>query len=668
MEDINAQTESIIEIIKSVDLGKIMLPEFQRDFRWELEQTYDLFDSLARGIFIGTIIYGKPSFAISCREIDTRPRRGRGSRAKLQIEHFSDQLINKKVQSENFRLILDGQQRVTSLYRAIHGIDKVFLIVRTTLDGDSLEDYLDYFAGEERVDRICISLHDAFLSDVENWRESKQAEQFKKSKFYIAHESEWSQIEFDRAFEIYLQANKFLKDLLKKEKLVAYYLLDMSLDKFCLFFERSNSRGIQLNFTDILAAKLYSGFNLRAAIEEFEAQNPNIDFNRELIIRAISYLTSEGKEVDKTYILKQLRPEDFKKYWDEVCDLYTQALAFLYDNYFILSQSWMPSENMVLPLMIFLREVMNYSGFGEEQRRFIEYWFWSSTFSARYTGATNEVILEDAAILADIARHNPIRDTSYLRKLRSRITDTDDVFAYRKKANSIYKGVLNLINFHSRGILNWTNRNRLTFNQEQLQDHHIFPRSFIRNHRYYANNDQAQELVDCVANRALIPKITNLRIGANAPSIYLDKLRDQNPDLAFCLRSHLISDIILDSVADDMFEDIIYQRAQEIYELVEYYAIEPANSFSKFFPESGITIQEKVIPIFGEYKGQRLDAAFLPYNKRVEFGGQSKSPSAAALDAIHSLGGTDRRSENGWTFWRFIDASGLEQPLDGLRD
>jgi uncharacterized protein with ParB-like and HNH nuclease domain len=56
-----ALTESILTIVKDVERKTIVLPEFQRDFVWEVEKTYDLFDSLARDIFIGTVIYGKPS-------------------------------------------------------------------------------------------------------------------------------------------------------------------------------------------------------------------------------------------------------------------------------------------------------------------------------------------------------------------------------------------------------------------------------------------------------------------------------------------------------------------------------------------------------------------------------------------------------------------------------
>src|SRR5438105_104151 len=93
MKETQSQTESLLEIVKGIDARSIMLLEFQRDFRWELEQTYDLFDSLIREIFIGTLIYGKPSFGMTLREIDQRPRKGKGSNAGLKtVDYSSDQM------------------------------------------------------------------------------------------------------------------------------------------------------------------------------------------------------------------------------------------------------------------------------------------------------------------------------------------------------------------------------------------------------------------------------------------------------------------------------------------------------------------------------------------------------------------------------------------------
>src|SRR2546430_17509218 len=129
MNDTQSQTESVLEIVRGIDKKTIMLPEFQRDFRWELDQTHDLFDSLIHEIFIGTLIYGKPSFGMTVREIDTRPRKGKDSTLQLKVHSFDTDEITMKAQAQNFRIVLDGQQRITSIYRAIVGPDSVYIVL-----------------------------------------------------------------------------------------------------------------------------------------------------------------------------------------------------------------------------------------------------------------------------------------------------------------------------------------------------------------------------------------------------------------------------------------------------------------------------------------------------------------------------------------------------------
>jgi uncharacterized protein with ParB-like and HNH nuclease domain len=63
-------------------------------------------------------------------------------------------------------------------------------------------------------------------------------------------------VESSTEFLTYLTQLKNLENVCRQEKLVAYYLLDTDEEKFALFFERSNSKGIQLDFIDILAANL----------------------------------------------------------------------------------------------------------------------------------------------------------------------------------------------------------------------------------------------------------------------------------------------------------------------------------------------------------------------------------------------------------------------------
>ena len=47
---ITPDTESIINIVEKIDAGTVSLPEFQRDFVWDISRTFDLFDSLSKDV------------------------------------------------------------------------------------------------------------------------------------------------------------------------------------------------------------------------------------------------------------------------------------------------------------------------------------------------------------------------------------------------------------------------------------------------------------------------------------------------------------------------------------------------------------------------------------------------------------------------------------------
>src|SRR6202022_2160007 len=119
--DTGQKTESILKLVEDIRSDDVALPEFQRDFVWDIEKTFDLFDSFVRDIFVGSLIYGVPSFEITVRELDRRPRSGKGSRAKLRLSSYTREQIENRVKINGFRLLLDGQQRATSIYRAMMG-------------------------------------------------------------------------------------------------------------------------------------------------------------------------------------------------------------------------------------------------------------------------------------------------------------------------------------------------------------------------------------------------------------------------------------------------------------------------------------------------------------------------------------------------------------------
>lgn len=664
MESNSQNTQSIKKLIELIDEQIVFLPEFQRDFVWELPQTYALFDSLIKDIFIGAIIYGIPSFDIAVRALDDRKKVKGKRRQSLVVKNISESEINKLKQlNKGVKLILDGQQRVTSIYRALKGVDDVWIIAKNddeledvVFDDDKtpLEDIVYEVCGEEDADRLSIKLSDIWDIDKGDLDDDEiKNSYFMKSSYYLTNMDD---IDEKREFKRYKKLYKRILQILSSEKLLNFYLLDMNLDKFVTFFERSNTKGVQLNFIDILTAKLYTGdFKLKDKIYEFEAENTNCQLKPEIIVRLIAYLKSSPKEINRNYILTSLNADDFKSQWDELCLLYKKAVDFLFENHFIISQDWMPYENMIIPIIVFLREIGgDFHKMTHEQHQFITYWYWSSILSLRYSGSSNERIIEDANNMIHIAKGRKISSNQFFNRLNKlQITSPEDIFSFDKKANAVYKGILNLINYNSKGFTDWNNTGKLSLNSN-LEDHHIFPKAYIK----AIDSEQLYDKVDCVANRTLVPKLLNIKINAQAPSLYLKEIELKNVQISECLKSHLIVPDLMTGLFDNEFEMFLTLRAEEIFRIISETLIDKQDQIKQMFFEEISYEDVTNIPIFAKYNKNIAEATFNPSTQKVFYRGQLyDSPSAAAVAVLQEFNST-RTTENGWTFWKFTTHNG----------
>jgi hypothetical protein len=574
--DTGQKTESIARLVEDIVKDHVALPEFQRDFVWDIEKTFDLFDSFVRDIFVGSLIYGVPSFEITVRELDRRPRSGRGSRARLKLTSYTRDQIENRVKVSGFRLLLDGQQRATSIYRAMTGVDPVYFIslrddelpihVRAKPTGQrSLEEVLNQFIGEPVPGHVSIRLHDVYrVLNGEATREKEKADLFLASN--KIENITPKNVEASAEFLTYLTQLKNLENLCRQEKLVAYYLLDTDEEKFAIFFERSNSKGIQLNFIDILAAKLYAGFNLRASIEDFETDNPALELNREVLVRAISFHVSQGKEIGRSFILSNLTHAHFNEHWERFTFAYKSVHDYLRTSRLLIHPTWMPYENMVLPLMVFAAELprFDFSQIGADQARLIRSWFWLAIFSRRYSSAAQTYALEDAQALQKAATGDLTGIVHIVHRIQPLIKDKNDLFIIHKKYDAMYKGVLNLVNYVSGGFLNFENGNPVSM-ASSLEDHHIFPNDYLRKNWADVQTSLDSEVaIDCVVNRTLIPKLTNVKVSNKAPSRYLLEIKSGNPDIARALGSHMLSAELLNGDLDNNYDYFLEERAEAI--------------------------------------------------------------------------------------------------------
>ncbi|SDK43107.1 hypothetical protein SAMN05421823_102716 [Catalinimonas alkaloidigena] len=670
------QTQSIKNLIEDIDAKKIFLPEFQRDFVWEVSKTYDLFDSLIKDIFIGAIIYGIPSFDIAVREIDNRRKITKGrKRPSLEIKTVTKSEIEKiNKTGGNFRLILDGQQRSTSIYRALKGTDEIWFIAKSedeiespSFESAKLEELLEEITGEQSSERLSIRLSDVWEIEQNDYDEDDVKEKFFFTSTYYKNYSSTAGFDFKGEFKKFRNLKKKIADLFKSEKLLSFYLLDMNLEKFVVFFERSNTRGVQLNFIDILAAKLYTGnFNLKEKIKEFEQKHQNYNLIPEIIVRAIAYRKSSPKEINRNYILTSLNAEDFKEWWDKICLSYKRTLDYLYDNHYIISQDWIPYDNMMIPLINFVNEIGgDYHFMSSKQKRFIDFWYWNSIFSLRYSGSSNERIIEDSNALTIIANDKKITYLSFFNKLtKIQTLSVEDIYSFDKKANAVYKGLLNIISYEKKGLLNWNNDAKLSLNST-LEDHHIFPKSYLNKS---LTNEIDRDLIDCVANRTLVPKIQNIRISDQPPSEYLSTIQLVNPNIGRSLESHLITSELLTGEYDKEFNFFVELRASAIFDIVNKHVIVPKDSIKEEFYEEVRFEETANINVYCSYKSNKASAVFNPSTAKIFYKGDLyESPSAAANAVKIDLGAPEHTTENGWTFWKFVDESGMEKRINEFR-
>jgi len=668
-------TFSILDLVKDVVSEKTALPDFQRDFVWDIERTYDLFDSIVRNIFIGSIIFGKPKFGLAIREIDLRERPKKGLKRKaLKVEYFDDQKIMQKCDANNFKIILDGQQRLTAICRALLGKDDIWFIIKNLDDIDQkfkecnfneldLEDVLYEFDKEENQQRISIKLNNIYKFSTGEIALDEQKKKIFFESSFIKNQKDEEQSVKDEFFIKYLTIANKIQDLFKKDKLVSYYLLEMNTEKFTLFFERSNTKGITLSFVDILVAKLYTNFKLRYEIEKFNTNNP-YKLDPEIITRTIALIVSNFKELKRSYILTELTADHFIKYWDDLCKCYMKVIDYLVDNHYIINLKWMPYDRMIIPLITFLfySDKKTFNEITKQQSDFIEYWYWSSIYTNRYTSSTNDIIIKDALILKNVAENKRITDTHFFEKISNySIREAQDLFLYSQKASAIYKGVLNFINYTSHGIKNWNDSKKIQL-KDDIDDHHIFPKEFISN-RF--SGKEEEQYIDSVPNRTLIPKITNIKISDKSPSKYLNEKLLENSDLDKALISHKIPALIFSPESDNKFMEFLGERARLIFDDIILIKgkkeVIKQDWFQEFIPT------DNEIKVFANYNGFKFDAVFNTKTSKINYNNEILTPSRSAINAINSIPGKMRGSQNGWLFWMYFDSNNEVQFIDNLR-
>jgi len=525
-ENQNKQYEALfIEI----DSGQIKLPMFQRDFVWDKEQSAKLVDSILKGFPIGTFIFWK-------------------TREQLRAyKEIGNHMLPETPEGDYALYVLDGQQRITSLYAIRKGIritkdgkEIDYKDIYINLDYDPAEDEQIVVASKEDGKNL-VSVHDILTK--------------KMAVFYKTLPSDKAELVED--YKGKLTTYDFSTILIK----------DYPIDVACDVFTRINTGGKTLTLFEIMVAMTYDDkkqFDLAEKYEELIDGNDEEDnclakakfetIPETTIMQVVAAIAT--RSIRAKDILKMKR-DDFIKNWNPMKESLFMAVDFVRSELSIPVSQLLPYPVILVPLAYFFYESKNKKASSAQKLLLEQYVYWAG-LNLRYSSAAESKVGEDLRKMIDIAKVKaPKYPRDELQINAETIRDT-----WFSTGNAFCKAVLCLLaskkpkSFDTNGDVLLDNSNLKIASSRNY--HHFFPKDYLK-------KKQPDQEANWVANIALIDAYSNKhKIAAKAPSAYITAFMSSNPKLKQGLRTHLIPDADAFGVLSDDYETFLAMRSEQI--------------------------------------------------------------------------------------------------------
>ena len=404
--DIIPDKRKVIGLVENANTGKLCLPNFQRDFVWKRDEVADLLRSMLRRYYIGSLLLLRcdprnPPFA---------PVVLRGARPEY-AEPRPDLLI------------LDGQQRLTSLLYAMTAPDlslkdsrrrRWFFVDLNLLLNDPENDEIVFDRSDQELDGLevpaeqyrrrilpctALLLPSGFLKwrdGLDDWlRDNDPAGHL---QFRAEWRDKWTEaITAFQAFEVPLVELPTVSD-------------DdhAAIGRVCAIFEKLNSTGVELSVYDLLTARLYrSQIRLHDLWHSACQEHPRVrawsqgkaDANKfgVLVLRTLALL--RGLDPKPAFLIN-LKPQDFERDWKRAAAAIDRALELLElvgnDGFGVFSPKWLPGFGL-LPVLAALRAEVEDRRLGETPRTDLRRWYWCNVFLERYSSAVESKSRKDYA-------------------------------------------------------------------------------------------------------------------------------------------------------------------------------------------------------------------------------------------------------------------------------
>ncbi len=551
-------SEPLKFLLQMIHNREMALPDFQRDFVWDPAATDELIESIISNFPAGSLLRIKNG-----TQLLFQPRAVEGAPALAKDARPS-------------YLILDGQQRLTSLYQAFHGVGehRYYINLAELENGKDLEDCVfymrtddgdaEYGAISQQAQKLVFPLGSAFSSGgFSGWMNKVLEQRCKDTTEMLNLQKRLSKLSelWIRPIEEY----EFPMVTLNEETSGA---------AVCTIFETLNRTGVKLSVFDLLTARFWSqDVNLRQLWEEARAEEPIIedyDIDPYYVLQIIGLLEpgadKEGHprapSIKRSAIL-DMDVEQARKGWSAAVSGLSATLSILRDECGVLVPGLIPYTTILIPMAAVWASQKTIKGAeaGANRIKFLR-WFWCSVFGQQYENAPNSQAEKDFGELKSWMNGGQESES-----VTSFSIESLKLRNVRPKQRAVYRGTMALI--LQNGALDFHNRGPITSQliadkKNPVDDHHIFPRAYLN------KRDVSASLRDCILNRTYIDRATNHRLSKRAPSDYFGEIRrkqgEQQTDELF--RTHLLPLGNDSSLLVDDFEGFLANREKLLMGLI----------------------------------------------------------------------------------------------------
>lgn len=526
-----AKAEATVEeLVGMVESGRLRLPEMQRRYVWRSPRVRDLMDSLYRGYPSGAILLWETT-------------------ENVPLQDFAISQQANPYQST--QLLLDGQQRLTSLSAVIRGApvhvrgrNKPIELLFNLEHPDQLA-----FVTEVNED-LDIDDDDDDLGDADS-SEDELMQRFNKMTFVVATKklqqspkwvavSEVFKTTSDAVFlrragitslddplmEKYSQRLSRLRDVKKYVYRMDVLESSLSYEEVTEIFVRVNSLGAKLRSSDLALAQITAKWrNSLAKFQEFQKECSKMGFDLDLGIllkNMVAFATGQSRFL----IVGGLGLDTLQSAWIESKKGMEFALNFMRSNVGINSPALLSSPFILIAIAYFGHK-RDYHLTPEEAER-LRYWTLIANAKGRFSRGSSETILDqDLASLRQGGGTAEMIDR--LRLQVGRLDIAPDELDGRNQRSALFKTMF--LAFHAAGAKDWRSNLSISLDHagshHKLQFHHIFPKAVLK------KNGLSPREADDIANLSFIAGKTNRQISDKAPNEYLPTFVEKAGEAAF---------------------------------------------------------------------------------------------------------------------------------------